>query len=1384
MKKKGRSLIAVIWFLLCIFILFTEEGPAQTPQPIFGFADLHNHQFANLGFGGGMLAGAPFSNTSGGIADALPYCSNLHGWFGENDPLEWAEGMGLTHRVGGWPQFDGWPRWNSITHQQVYYEWLKRAFDGGLKLMVMLAVSNKTLCEIVYSPDPGFTCNDMDAADRQIDAAYALQNYIDYLSGGSGMGWYRIVTSSAEARQVINSGKMAVVLGIEVDTLFNCGVNSGCNSQQVFDELDRYYRKGVRHVFPVHLMNNAFGGAALYEDMFNVLNKIETGEYFWPYDCSSYGYNFKLSKLFPSLSWLGDHDPVPDYYTQLERANSNVAHCNYKGLEPLGVSLINMIMDRKMIIDIDHLSRYSTLRTLQLVEERDYPVVSGHTGLLGISSGAKRTEAQKDDATLARIRNLGGLVGTILHQGRRDQIAEAPGSPVAHDCGNSSRSWVQSYLYAVQKMGGAVAFGSDFNGGVKQPAPRFGPDACDGDRSGPQDPGSRVLYPLVTETAVVMEKSQMGGRPYINIFNPEVPPRVFDINVDGLAHVGMLPDFIADLKELGLSPQDLAPLFGSAEAYVHLWEKIEAPNLKVESLNNPTSLEVGWGFKITDITSNTGASATGAGSITRFYLSTNEFFTNDDIFIGERTVPALNPGNGSEAVTSAIIPPVQAPTARYLIACADTAGAVFESNEKDNCAALSVIQIRPYVAKQCFQDNDGDGYKIYAPDWNEFDCNYIFGIDCNDSNASIHPGVAELYCDGLDNDCNGIVDDVLYPTPYYRDLDGDGYGNPAVTSNSCLLLNGYVSNNTDCNDYPKSGGYGINPGVPEICINAVDDNCNGTIDEINVYYMDTDGDGYGNSNFQITACSWPAGYVANNTDCDDARAAIHPFALEICDGIDNDCDGMMDEGFDIDGDGWTICRLDCNEDNSAVHPEAVEVCDGRDNNCNGSVDEGVQTTYYRDIDGDGYGDPNSTTQACYQPAGYVTNNADCNDDSSAINPGAAEICDNRDNNCNGAIDEGLDKDKDGWTTCGGDCNDKNAEIYPGAPEVCRNEVDDNCNGKIDEANIYYLDKDEDGYGLQDKTIEACEQPAGFAVNSKDCNDADKAINPGRAETCNDVDENCDGTVDEGFDEDVDKVADCLDNCPNTANADQKDYDGDDAGDACDPDDDNDGIPDAWEIKYDFNPGNGSDAAGDPDNDGFSNLLEYQWNTDPRSPESKPMIVIFDLEEGFNLISYSGNDEPPITAFDFIKMLGNSKELESVMRFDVTTGSYMEVKYNASGELVGKDYELVNGEGYIVYSKVQKTVVLPFSNKCSVTGLSKGVNLIGAPCVSVKMTAYKLIQKLGDDMGVYSLQRFNAETGKFETADYLNGQPAGVDFPIKDGEGYFIYMKKDLSGIKP
>ncbi|MBL7745967.1 MAG: T9SS type A sorting domain-containing protein, partial [Chitinophagaceae bacterium] len=222
---------------------------------------------------------------------------------------------------------------------------------------------------------------------------------------------------------------------------------------------------------------------------------------------------------------------------------------------------------------------------------------------------------------------------------------------------------------------------------------------------------------------------------------------------------------------------------------------------------------------------------------------------------------------------------------------------------------------------------------------------------------AVYPGATEI-CNGIDDNCDGQIDEGVKIT-FYQDADGDGYGNPAVTTLACSAPSGYVANDTDCDDANAA----VHPGAVEIC-NGIDDNCNGQIDEgVKItFYQDADGDGYGNAAVTTLACSAPSGYVANNTDCDDANAAVHPGAVEICNGIDD--------------------------------------------NCNGQIDEGVKTTFYRDADGDGYGNAAVTTLACSAPAGYVTNNTDCNDNNASVYPGATEVCGNNiDDNCNGQIDE-------------------------------------------------------------------------------------------------------------------------------------------------------------------------------------------------------------------------------------------------------------------------------------------------------------------------------------------------------------------------------------------
>ena len=260
---------------------------------------------------------------------------------------------------------------------------------------------------------------------------------------------------------------------------------------------------------------------------------------------------------------------------------------------------------------------------------------------------------------------------------------------------------------------------------------------------------------------------------------------------------------------------------------------------------------------------------------------------------------------------------------------------------------------------------------------------------------------------------------------FYHDNDGDGYGNNVDSIHTETPPQGYVLNNTDCDDTNSN----IHPGAPEIC-DGKDNNCNGQIDEgvTSTFYADADGDGYGNAAINVQACSAPAGYVASNIDCDDTNSNIPPGAAEICDGKDNNCNGQTDEGVtstfyaDADGDGYgnaaisvqacsapagyVASNTDCNDTDANIHPGAAEICDGKDNNCNGQTDEGVTSTFYADADKDGYGNPAISVQACLAPAGYVSNNKDCNDNDPAINPAAVEVCSNKiDDNCNGRIDE-------------------------------------------------------------------------------------------------------------------------------------------------------------------------------------------------------------------------------------------------------------------------------------------------------------------------------------------------------------------------------------------
>lgn len=232
--------------------------------------------------------------------------------------------------------------------------------------------------------------------------------------------------------------------------------------------------------------------------------------------------------------------------------------------------------------------------------------------------------------------------------------------------------------------------------------------------------------------------------------------------------------------------------------------------------------------------------------------------------------------------------------------------------------------------------------------------------DCDDTESSVNPDVDET-CDGVDDDCDGVIDedDAIDAAAYFLDADGDTWGETATAATSCTPLTGRITLGGDCDD----GNAAVNAGATESC-NETDDDCDGQVDEgvTTTFYADVDDDGHGDGDATIESCSLPTGYVIPATDCDDADGDIHPGVTEICNGLDDDCDGRIDPDDAVDAPTW-----------------------------------------YVDSDADSHGDAADPLISCNAPTGYVADGTDCDDGDGTSFPGAPELCeDSIDEDCDGS----------------------------------------------------------------------------------------------------------------------------------------------------------------------------------------------------------------------------------------------------------------------------------------------------------------------------------------------------------------------------------------------
>ena len=552
-------------------------GPDPAPSfPLHGFFDLHTHPLSSLGFAGKLVYGGIDSAPAGGallpsdpdcnhlvraksVAQALGHDASTHGSWGlDLNPADFFDGkFGVQNSCGdairqlvigavqavngasnpsadasGYPNFPDWPVWNDITHQAMYVEWIQRAHQHGLNVMVALTVNNKTLADSVAGPGDG-PDDDKASSALQIDEIKGLASRHS--------DWMEIAYSADDLARIVTAGKLALILGLEVDDIGDLNQNQSLTIADVRAEVADLYAKGVRYLFPIHMIDNPFGTSAAYGDIFNLSNLREAG-HFWNLVCAQpadgIGYRYQLGNpltqtvelnppsgltvemaglMVAKLGMLGDAVDPPTVPTCPE----GIGMVNSPGLTDLGRPAIQEMMRQGMMIDVDHMSQASVNDALLIAEVERFPVNSGHNT---VRRGTNSNERSLTALQYQRIGKLHGMAGV--------------GGANTDDQG-----WLAFYQDIAAQLGrtDGIGFGTDASGVSPLMAPPKAPRFAYSDD-----------FPI----------SSLG-------------PTSWDYNTKGVAHYGLIADFVHGFSAVPGGADVATKLQTGAQFFYDTWRLVE-----------------------------------------------------------------------------------------------------------------------------------------------------------------------------------------------------------------------------------------------------------------------------------------------------------------------------------------------------------------------------------------------------------------------------------------------------------------------------------------------------------------------------------------------------------------------------------------------------------------------------------------------------------------------------------------------------------------------------------------------------------------------------------------------------------------------------------------